>query len=151
MIALLYFGRIFCVTMVISILMMCFGSLLIACLPTYNSIGVWAPVLLLFARLLQGLSVGGEYGTAATYMSEVADHEHRGDQRHRRAPGGVGIRAVVSRRPRRAARRQLEQRVEAEAGSDQRRHQGLDRVRAGRGAVVEPATAPPLAVGSHHS
>ncbi|EJM76955.1 MFS transporter [Pseudomonas sp. GM55] len=65
-------------SMVISILMMCFGSLLIACLPTYSSIGIWAPILLLFARLLQGLSVGGEYGTTATYMSEVALKGQRG-------------------------------------------------------------------------
>ena len=65
-------------SMLISILMMCFGSLLIACLPTYNSIGVWAPIMLLFARLLQGLSVGGEYGTTATYMSEVALKGQRG-------------------------------------------------------------------------
>jgi MFS family permease len=64
--------------MMISVLMMCFGSLLIACLPTYASIGVWAPLLLLFARLLQGLSVGGEYGTTATYMSEVALKGQRG-------------------------------------------------------------------------
>ena len=55
-----------------SVLMMCGGSLLIACLPTYASIGAAAPVLLLVARLIQGLSVGGEYGTAATYMSEIA-------------------------------------------------------------------------------
>ena len=65
-------------SMMISVLMMCFGSLLIACLPTYKDIGVWAPVLLLFARLLQGLSVGGEYGTTATYMSEVALKGQRG-------------------------------------------------------------------------
>jgi MHS family dicarboxylic acid transporter PcaT-like MFS transporter/MHS family alpha-ketoglutarate permease-like MFS transporter len=65
-------------SMVTSVLMMCFGSLLIAVLPTYNSIGSLAPILLLLARLLQGLSVGGEYGTSATYMSEVAVKEHRG-------------------------------------------------------------------------
>jgi MFS family permease len=53
-------------SMVISVLMMCAGSLLIAIMPTYTTIGVMAPVLLLFARLVQGLSVGGEYGTAAT-------------------------------------------------------------------------------------
>ncbi len=57
---------------------MCFGSLLIACLPTYHSIGNWAPALLLLARLLQGLSVGGEYGTTATYMSEIALKGRRG-------------------------------------------------------------------------
>ncbi|WP_449431364.1 MFS family transporter [Pseudomonas putida] len=61
-----------------SVLMMCAGSLMIACLPTYASIGAWAPALLLLARLIQGLSVGGEYGTTATYMSEVALRGQRG-------------------------------------------------------------------------
>src|SRR5436305_5334324 len=65
-------------SMVISVLMMCAGSLMIAILPTYGTIGAAAPVLLLVARLAQGLSVGGEYGTAATYMSEVAGKENRG-------------------------------------------------------------------------
>jgi MHS family alpha-ketoglutarate permease-like MFS transporter len=64
--------------MVISVSMMCAGSLLIACLPVYASVGALAPALLLFARLLQGLSVGGEYGTTATYMSEVALRGKRG-------------------------------------------------------------------------
>src|SRR5262249_19236405 len=58
-------------SMLISILMMCAGSLAIALLPTYAAIGTAAPVLLLLARMVQGLSVGGEYGTSATYMSEV--------------------------------------------------------------------------------
>jgi MHS family alpha-ketoglutarate permease-like MFS transporter len=66
------------VSMVSSVAMMCGGSLLIACLPTYSSIGAWAPLLLLVARLFQGLSVGGEYGTTATYMSEVALRGQRG-------------------------------------------------------------------------
>jgi MHS family alpha-ketoglutarate permease-like MFS transporter len=65
-------------SMMISVLMMCGGSLMIAVLPTYETIGSLAPVLLLLARLVQGLSVGGEYGTAATYMSEVASKGHRG-------------------------------------------------------------------------
>lgn len=65
-------------SMMISVLMMCAGSLLIACLPTYKDIGVWAPLLLLVARLVQGVSVGGEYGTTATYMSEVALKGQRG-------------------------------------------------------------------------
>ena len=65
-------------SLMISVLMMCFGSLMIACLPTYASIGTWAPALLLLARLIQGLSVGGEYGTTATYMSEVALRAQRG-------------------------------------------------------------------------
>lgn len=65
-------------SLMISVLMMCFGSLMIACLPTYANIGTWAPALLLLARLIQGLSVGGEYGTTATYMSEVALRGQRG-------------------------------------------------------------------------
>ena len=66
------------ISMIISVLMMCAGSLMIAVMPTYATIGALAPVLLLVARLTQGLSVGGEYGTAATYMSEVASKGNRG-------------------------------------------------------------------------
>jgi MHS family alpha-ketoglutarate permease-like MFS transporter len=65
-------------SMLISVLMMCGGSLLIAVLPTYAQIGTAAPFLLLLARLFQGLSVGGEYGTSATYMSEVATSGKKG-------------------------------------------------------------------------
>ncbi|MBS5841039.1 MULTISPECIES: MFS transporter [Pseudomonas] len=61
-----------------SVLLMCFGSLIIALSPGYETIGVGAPILLVFARLLQGLSVGGEYGTSATYLSEMATKERRG-------------------------------------------------------------------------
>ncbi|MBD1552509.1 MFS transporter [Pseudomonas typographi] len=61
-----------------SVLLMCFGSLVIALTPGYDTIGVAAPVLLVVARLLQGLSVGGEYGTSATYLSEMADQNNRG-------------------------------------------------------------------------
>ncbi|WP_297831623.1 MFS transporter [Pseudomonas sp.] len=61
-----------------SVLLMCFGSLIIALTPSYAVIGVGAPILLVFARLLQGLSVGGEYGTSATYLSEMATKERRG-------------------------------------------------------------------------
>jgi MHS family alpha-ketoglutarate permease-like MFS transporter len=64
--------------MTLSVLLMSFGSLVIAITPSYNSIGIMAPVLLLSARLLQGLSVGGEYGTAATYLSEMATKGKRG-------------------------------------------------------------------------
>ncbi|WP_393969268.1 MFS transporter [Kluyvera intermedia] len=66
------------VSMLISVCMMCFGSLVIACLPGYSVIGTWAPALLLLARLFQGISVGGEYGTSATYMSEVAIEGRKG-------------------------------------------------------------------------
>jgi MHS family alpha-ketoglutarate permease-like MFS transporter len=64
--------------LVLSVTMMCAGSLMIAVTPGYATIGVAAPVLLLLARLLQGLSVGGEYGASATYLSEMASREHRG-------------------------------------------------------------------------
>ena len=62
----------------ISVLTMCLGSLAIAVCPTYDQIGLAAPLLLLIARLLQGLSLGGEYGASATYLAEVATPEHRG-------------------------------------------------------------------------
>jgi MFS transporter, MHS family, alpha-ketoglutarate permease len=64
--------------MTLSVLLMSFGSLLIALTPSYQSIGVLAPILLLVARLLQGLSVGGEYGVSATYLSEMATENRRG-------------------------------------------------------------------------
>ncbi len=62
----------------LSVAMMCGGSLLIAVTPTYASIGWFAPLMLTVARLLQGLSVGGEYGASATYLSEVATRKNRG-------------------------------------------------------------------------
>ena len=61
-----------------SVLLMCLGSLLIAVTPTYATIGGFAPALLVFARLLQGLSLGGEYGASATYLTEVAPPHRRG-------------------------------------------------------------------------
>jgi len=61
-----------------SVLLMSVGSLFIAITPSYESIGVVAPVMLVFARLLQGLSVGGEYGASATYLSEMAGKKLRG-------------------------------------------------------------------------
>jgi MFS transporter, MHS family, alpha-ketoglutarate permease len=64
--------------LLISIMLMCFGSLIIALCPSYADIGVAAPILRVAARLLQGLSVGGEYGTSATYLSEIATSRHRG-------------------------------------------------------------------------
>jgi MFS transporter, MHS family, dicarboxylic acid transporter PcaT len=64
--------------LVAAIVLMCGASLLTACLPTFASIGELAPALLLAARLLQGLSVGGEYGATATYMSEIALQGRRG-------------------------------------------------------------------------
>ena len=62
----------------LAVAMMCAGSLVIAVIPDYEVIGVAAPAILLLARLLQGLSVGGEYGASATYLSEMAGKERRG-------------------------------------------------------------------------
>jgi MHS family alpha-ketoglutarate permease-like MFS transporter len=64
--------------LMLSVLLMCLGSLVIAVMPTYASIGAAAPVMLGLARMVQGLSLGGEYGTSATYLTEVADEKHRG-------------------------------------------------------------------------
>ncbi|MFN8612281.1 MAG: MFS family transporter [Vulcanimicrobiota bacterium] len=66
------------VSMLVSVLLMSFGSLMIAVMPTFDRVGQLAPWLLLAARLIQGLSVGGEYGASATYMSEVATPGRRG-------------------------------------------------------------------------
>ena len=62
----------------LSVMMMCLGSLIIALTPGYATIGGAAPVMLLLARLLQGVSVGGEYGASATYLSEMAGQKNRG-------------------------------------------------------------------------
>ena len=62
----------------LSITVMAGGSLIIACTPSYESIGIMAPIILVLARLLQGLSLGGEYGTSATYLSEMASSGRRG-------------------------------------------------------------------------
>jgi len=62
----------------LSILLMCGGSLAIAVTPTYPTIAIAAPLLLTVARLVQGFSVGGEYGTSATYLSEAAPPGRRG-------------------------------------------------------------------------
>jgi MHS family alpha-ketoglutarate permease-like MFS transporter len=62
----------------LSVSMMCAGSLVIAITPGAAQIGIAAPIILLLARIFQGLSLGGEYGASATYMSETAGRRHRG-------------------------------------------------------------------------
>lgn len=62
----------------LSVTMMCVGSLIVALTPTYASIGTAAPVVLILARMLQGFSMGGEAGTSATYLSEMAPVGRRG-------------------------------------------------------------------------
>lgn len=62
----------------LSVALMFSGSMLIAIAPTYATAGLFGPATLLIARMLQGLSLGGEYGASATYLSEMAPKEHRG-------------------------------------------------------------------------
>ena len=62
----------------LSVALMCAGSLLIAFAPTYAQVGALAPGILLLARMIQGLSVGGEYGASSTYLSEMATRGARG-------------------------------------------------------------------------
>ncbi|MGK5508949.1 MFS transporter [Brevibacillus formosus] len=62
----------------LSVTIMAGGSLVIAVTPNYETIGMFAPIILVLARLLQGLSLGGEYGTSATYLSEMASSGRRG-------------------------------------------------------------------------
>ncbi len=62
----------------VSVSIMATGSFLIALIPTYSTIGVYAPILLVLIRMIQGLSLGGEYGISATYLSEMASAGHRG-------------------------------------------------------------------------
>jgi MHS family alpha-ketoglutarate permease-like MFS transporter len=65
-------------SLTLSVALMCGGSLIIAVCPGYAQIGVAAPALLVTARLIQGISLGGEYGTSSTYLSEMAGRKHRG-------------------------------------------------------------------------
>jgi MFS transporter, MHS family, alpha-ketoglutarate permease len=65
-------------SLTLSVVCMCFGSLIIAVTPTFATIGYAAPAILALARVIEGLSLGGEYGASATYLSEVADAKNRG-------------------------------------------------------------------------
>lgn len=65
-------------TMLISVSLMALPTLLLGCLPVYDSIGLWAPLLLVLIRLVQGLSVGGEFSSSVTYLVETAPRSRRG-------------------------------------------------------------------------
>ncbi|MBB4066821.1 MFS transporter [Gellertiella hungarica] len=65
-------------TFLVTILIMGLSTFLVGLLPGSASIGIWAPVLLIVLRLLQGLALGGEYGGAATYVAEHAPDGRRG-------------------------------------------------------------------------
>lgn len=62
----------------VTMIMMAAGTFAIGFLPDFNTIGVWAPLLLLLARLVQGFSTGGEYGGAATFIAEYSPDKRRG-------------------------------------------------------------------------
>lgn len=62
----------------LTVSLMAFGALLVAITPPHAAVGAWAAVILLLARLLQGLAIGGEFGSAVTYLSEIAPRQHRG-------------------------------------------------------------------------
>lgn len=79
----LFFGRLGDIagrkfTFMITLLLMGGSTFLIGCVPSYEKIGFWAPLLVLVLRLLQGLALGGEYGGAATYVAEHAPPDRRG-------------------------------------------------------------------------
>lgn len=65
-------------TFMITMVLMGFSTVFVGALPTYAQVGVWAPVFLVLMRITQGLSVGGEYGGAATYVAEHASQNRRG-------------------------------------------------------------------------
>lgn len=65
-------------SMLLSVYMMSIGSLLIAVAPPYDSIGVYAPIILLLARLIQGLSIGGGTGITTAYLTEMSPPNRRG-------------------------------------------------------------------------
>ena len=79
----LFFGRLGDIigrkyTFLVTLLIMGFSTFLIGCVPSYETIGYLAPVLVLILRLLQGLALGGEYGGAATYVAEYSQPHRRG-------------------------------------------------------------------------
>lgn len=65
------------VVLTTTIILMAFSTLLIGLLPTYDQIGIWAPILLLVARIIQGFSTGGEYAGAMVYIAESSPDNKR--------------------------------------------------------------------------
>jgi MHS family proline/betaine transporter-like MFS transporter len=64
--------------LMLTIFMMAFGTVLIGLIPTYDSIGLWAPALLVVARLVQGFATGGEWGSSTAFIVEWAPKDKRG-------------------------------------------------------------------------
>ena len=65
-------------TFIVTLLVMGLSTFLVGCLPTYKTVGVAAPIMLVVLRMFQGLALGGEYGGAATYVAEHAPNNKRG-------------------------------------------------------------------------
>jgi MFS family permease len=65
-------------TFIVTLLVMGLSTFLVGCLPTYETVGVAAPIMLVVLRMFQGLALGGEYGGAATYVAEHAPAGKRG-------------------------------------------------------------------------
>ncbi|MBI5482851.1 MAG: MHS family MFS transporter [Deltaproteobacteria bacterium] len=65
-------------TFLVTILVMGLATFIVGLLPSFEAIGWWAPIILVFLRLAQGLALGGEYGGAATYVAEHSSHTKRG-------------------------------------------------------------------------
>lgn len=79
----LFFGRLGDIigrkyTFMVTLMLMGGATFLIGCIPSYETIGFWAPLIVLILRLLQGLALGGEYGGAATYVAEHSPKGQRG-------------------------------------------------------------------------
>ena len=64
--------------MAMTIILMSVGTALVGVIPSYQSIGIWAPIFLVLLRVVQGFSTGGEYGGAATFMAEYSPDKKRG-------------------------------------------------------------------------
>src|SRR6201997_5493880 len=64
--------------LVLTIFLMAFGTVGLGLLPSYDAIGVWAPILLVTLRLVQGIAAGGEWGTSTAFMVEWAPENRRG-------------------------------------------------------------------------
>lgn len=65
-------------TFIVTLLVMGLSTFLVGCLPTYETVGIAAPIMLVILRMFQGLALGGEYGGAATYVAEHAPNDKRG-------------------------------------------------------------------------
>jgi MFS family permease len=84
--------------LIITMAMMGIASTLIGCLPTYAQWGLWAPIMLVVLRILQGVAVGGDWGGSATISVETADSAKRGLTAafvNMGAPSGAVVAAVV--------------------------------------------------------